>query len=554
MADVALQGHDLRDDRKLAGATYTPADLAAAVARRLTLAFFQKGKYVRRIRVLDPGVGDGALLHAVLSALDPALHEALEVVGVDISCQALSAAQCSLMEAYPDISFNFIQQDFLAFYEEVKCRDEWFDLVISNPPYVRVQALPEHTKVRAREMFGLTGRMDLSYAFVMAIKGLLSEKGAAAIITSNRILKTEAACSVRKSLEGQVREVWDLGDTNLFDAAVLPCVLFLEGSRAGLVGEAVFRSAYRMTGEAPKDALAAASVCDVLLSPGHWDIPGSGPIEIKLGYLSVDAGWRLGSEQEDEFARRVSEATWATFADVSKICVGIKSTADKVFISKDWEAPVPELLRPLLTHHVSGRFCAASPADRRVLYPYESHEGCRRAVNLDLFPLSKAHLLRHRERLAGRSYLQQAGREWFEIWVPHDPEGWRNRKIVFRDIAERPTFWMDETGAVVNGDCYWIKMNDDIDEDIAWLMLSVANSKTIETYYDIVLGERIYAGRRRFMSRHVRRFPLPDPSLEASQQAALLARKLARDDLDQTTRKNLEQENDRLVSAAFKLT
>ena len=29
-------------------------------------------------------------------------------------------------------------------------------------------------------------------------------------------------------------------------------------------------------------------------------------------------------------------------------------------------------------------------------------------------------------------------------------------KIIFRDIVEHPTFWLDIDGTVVNGDCYWI--------------------------------------------------------------------------------------------------
>ena len=38
------------------------------------------------------------------------------------------------------------------------------------------------------------------------------------------------------------------------------------------------------------------------------------------------------------------------------------------------------------------------------------------------------------------------------IWVPQNPEAWAGPKLIFPDIAEKPTFCMDLGGAVVNGD------------------------------------------------------------------------------------------------------
>ena len=34
-------------------------------------------------------------------------------------------------------------------------------------------------------------------------------------------------------------------------------------------------------------------------------------------------------------------------------------------------------------------------------------------------------------------------------------------------MSEQPQFWIDETGAVVNGDRYWIDIYPDVMEDIA---------------------------------------------------------------------------------------
>lgn len=108
-----------------------------------------------------------------------------------------------------------------------------------------------------------------------------------------------------------------------------------------------------------------------------------------------------------------------------------------------------------------------------------------------------------------------SGRKWFELWVPQSPEMWALPKVVFRDIAEKPTFWMDMDGTVVNGDCYWIAQ-DSADSEMLWLLLAVANSRFIEDFYDHRFNNRLYAGRRRFMTQYVETFPLPDPGTALS--------------------------------------
>jgi hypothetical protein len=69
---------------------------------------------------------------------------------------------------------------------------------------------------------------------------------------------------------------------------------------------------------------------------------------------------------------------------------------------------------------------------------------------------------------------------------------------------------------VVNGDCYWISLADIGSEDIAYLMLAVANSKLGLRFYDEVCGNKLYSGRRRWMTQYVARLPMPDPRTQAA--------------------------------------
>jgi hypothetical protein len=112
----------------------------------------------------------------------------------------------------------------------------------------------------------------------------------------------------------------------------------------------------------------------------------------------------------------------------------------------------------------------------------------------------------------------ESGRPWYEIWVPHHPEDWSRPKIVFPDIAEHGLFCLDESGAIVNGDCYWITLRPDAHVDYFLLMLAVANSTLITRYYDVVFHNKLYSGRRRFMTQYVNQFPLPDRTSSVAQK------------------------------------
>jgi adenine-specific DNA-methyltransferase len=549
---LEILGHKDREDRKTRGATYTPKSLAKAVASNL-LQVRQEFPKERTLRILDPGAGDGALIKALLNALDPDLLRDATVTVVDISTPAVENMKRDLLSRFPQVTFHFLTQDFFQFYEDSRSKSRTFDVIIANPPYVRSQEMDASLRGHIKEAFSLAGRADLSFAFTLGISNLLAPDGIAAVITSNKLLTTSAGRSARDALEKSVdvAEVWDLGDTRLFDAAVLPCVLFIKGAVGSPSQETVFRSMYRSQAEVSSEAAMDAS--SAILKEGCWRLLDGSTVEVRCGCMSRDEGWRISERDDQKWADQVRSASWSTFGDIAHVRVGIKTTADKVFISKDWQMPRPELLQPLITHHVAGRFKPSKDAARSVIYPYFVENGRRTAVDLESYPNTQAHFESHRQRLEGREYLKKSGREWFEIWVPHHPDDWSGIKVVFRDIAERPTFWMDATGSVVNGDCYWIKVRPGVDEDILWLMLAVANSSLTQKYYDVVLGERLYAGRRRFMTRHVCKFPLPDPELEASIEAAAVAKRLAEEDVTDVDRAGLEARLDALITLAFGL-
>ena len=516
-------------EEKAGGITYTPKILADFVADQIVQT---AGRHPtdRLFRILDPAVGHGELLVSLLEHLADQTGIKIEVHGFETNPKALETAKKRLKQEFSDVPLHLELNNFLEFvldrfgtgtYGNLFCQaaPEAYDLIIANPPYVRTQIMgASQARLLARQ-FGLTGRVDLYYAFILAMSQVLKCQGVAGIIVSNRFMTTRSGASVRQALleRFDIRHVWDLGDTKLFDAAVLPAVLLVEGKNGREVKTPAFTSIYQTTDPATETANDPISA---LYGNGVVQVTDGRHFHVQHGTLdtsgTLEGVWRIATDAVDAWLATVQARSWGTFRDIGKVRVGVKTCADKVFIRSDWQdmpaADRPELLKSLTTHHVARRF-KATPPDRpcRILYPHEVVEGRRRAVHLARYPRSQAYFETHRPALEGRKYVIEAGREWYEIWVPQNPDAWDQPKLVFRDIAEEPTFWIDLDGSIVNGDCYWLISHMPGKTDLLWLAAAIGNSTFIERFYDLRFHNKLYAGRRRFITQYVEKFPVPDP-------------------------------------------
>lgn len=487
------------EQRKLLGARYTPERLADFVASKI--CEFDLGA---NPRILDPAVGDGELLAAIFRA------RKCEVFGFDVNQQAVDFSFGRLEGEFPGQKIHIANRDFLEMALKGGIK---YDAVIANPPYVRTHVMGAKRSQELAKRFGLTGRIDICFAFIEGIAAVLRHGGMAGIIISNRFMTTKAGKVVRRRIleNFDIIHVWDLGDTKIFDAAVLPAVLLLRRKDGQPSETAKFSCIYSATGT---PVSTADDAVDALSKTGLVSV-GETVFSVQHGLLDhspgTDGVWRIATVLGDEWLAKVRSNTFCTFGDIGKIRVGVKTTADKVFIPKEWPAGTrPELLRPLVTHTIARRY-KSHPSTREILYTHEVRDGKTVAVCLNEWPETEKYLISHRKSLESRKYVIDAGRKWFEIWVSQNPAAWGQPKLVFPDISEKPIFWMSLENEVVNGDCYWLAVSPE-KLDLLWLALAVANSTFIEEFYDRAFNNKLYAGRRRFMSQYVEKFPLPAPN------------------------------------------
>ena len=516
---------------KANGVVYTPMEMAEYVANQILRYSTIDLEKADEIDVLDPAVGEGELLVAMIKAIKDKA-KAIRVVGFEMDAAVGLETEAKLQEMFPEVKINIKIGDFISALD--KGEVGLFDFVIANPPYVRTQIMGSQRAQQIAEKLSLTGRIDIYYAFLVCTKDVLKPAGVAGYITSNKFMTIKAGNAVRNYMiqNYHLYHITDLGDTKLFNASVLPCIMVFSLGNTTPDEVVKFSSVYES-----KDTSSAKmipGIFDAIDESGFYMIPDKRTYRFQQGKMhsvDIDSLWTIESDENQEWLSRVEANTWLHFSQIGKIRVGIKTTADNVFIGDNWsgENENLELLRPLITHRNAGQIIPNNSDQWKVLYTHTSVNGKKVAVNIEDYPKSKLYLESHYEQLSSREYVKKANRNWYEIWVPQNPDSWAHKKIVFRDISERPEFWFDESGAVVNGDCYWIDIFPEVLEDVIYLALAVANSRFIEKYYDIKFNTKLYSGKRRYQTQYVDSFPIPYYDLDLAKKAINIVKEILRD-------------------------
>ena len=527
---------------KSTGATFTPKDLADYLSGKI-LSYVDN----QNITVLDPACGDGELLLSIGESLSNRNID-FTLNGYDLSDDYLNLAKERLFQYRTNLkNGDFLElvdieknQLALDFFKKNASLNEFADIVIANPPYVRTQILGSKQAQLLAQKFNLKGRVDLYYPFLLAMTASLKVDGIIGVITSNRYLSTKSGESVRKYLNEnyEIIEIIDLGDTKLFDAAVLPAIFIgRKKKNADIVSKpAKFIKIYEELNGYKGELKPASNIYDALKNSesGYFSIntkkykKSNG---ILMCHITKGHSWELLSENETSWVNSIDKNASCLVSDLFKVRVGIKTTADKVFIRNDWdnlgvEKPEDILLKNLISQENIDKWQTTAKVTLQILYTHYAKDGKKATIDIEQFPNAKRYFKKFEDQLKERKYLIDAGRKWFEIWVPHNPTFWNLPKLVFPDISLSPRFYFDEGGKLVNGNCYWIVAEKKEDIEKLLLIQGVANSKLMTKYHDLVFNNRLYSGRRRYFTQYVEKYPLPSSDSSIAKEIIQIVREL----------------------------
>ncbi len=556
---------------KNSGSTFTPTELADFLASKIFDEL--NDRFKSSYTILDPACGEGELLTSIakkFQSQDTAIN--IDIKGFDTNIDYIVSAKSNLKE-FRSYSVDIQNQDFLettGACEEpldlfsTKIESEYADIVIANPPYVRTQILGSEKAQQIAKRFNLKGRVDLYYPFLIAMTNVLKKGGLLGVITSNRYLFTKSGETIRKFLleNYDLLEVIDLGDTKIFDAAVLPAIFIgrKKTSKRQLSEPCRFAKIYEELNGLGKQSIQSNSLFDVLNSQesGNY-LVNEKKYNLNIGLLKHTSNkadiWQMTNNNENDWIEKIKSNTSFLIGDRLNVRIGVKSCADKVFIKESWDKetyrPEDVLFKKLISQENIQRWCFSAENDLKILYPHYSENGKRLVIDLNDYPNAKAYFETHKEQLSGRKYLMDAGRNWYEMWVPQNPAFWILPKLVFPDISVDARFYYDENGSIVNGNCYWIVAQSDQEKELLFLIQGIANSDLMSRYHDLCFNNKLYSGRRRYFSQYIEKYPIPNPKSECSKQIIEIVKQLNELSAQNKNVSELEAELNIYVEKAF---
>jgi adenine-specific DNA-methyltransferase len=410
-------------------------------------------------RVLDPGSGAGAFIEGILRWCAKHDRPLPHITGVESDSRHLAVLHQKFGH---NPAVEILDADFLLSERRT------YDFVVGNPPYVAITGLSQTEKERYRARFTTArGRFDLYMLFFEQAVAGLAPGGRLVFITPEKYLYVDSAGPLRRLLARHHVEAIDLVPEDTF---------------GDLVTYPTITSIHNTPPEKTRVTRRDGSSVEISLPQGE----GS--------WLPV-----LG--------RSINQEGRMTLGDACvRISCGVATGADRVFVF-----PVKRLapeLWPFARPTIAGRQLVPGSAEvpRRhvMLIPYDEHG--RLIPHEDLGELG--HYLAQdaiREQLIARTCVRH--KPWYAFHETPALPDILQPKILFKDIAETPHFWVDWTGDVVpRHSVYYLVPPDG---HALMVLLNYLESSSAHEWIRENC-QRAAKGYLRLQSRVLQRMPLPD--------------------------------------------
>ena len=392
-----------------------------------------------------------------------------------------------------------------------------YDFVVGNPPYVRVQNIPEEQRNLYRRLYECAiGKFDLYVIFIERGIKWLSPQGKLGYIVSNLFMTRDYGKKLREFIlaNTSILQLIDFGDTGVFvDVTNYPCIIILDKNRIS----APVKCVTVLKGKENLISEIKSKITEKYYRNDYYEV-----FEVNPTLLSSDI-WLLAPENVITVLNKISEHGTCLLAGLREtIFEGFITGANEVYFVTSKEINKFKLEKELLKPVPKGedvRRWRIIWKDRWVIYPHKKKGDKVIAVDLDEYPNVKEYMLKHKSILRKRSYLIDAGRKWYEIWNPRDPTNFEQPKIITPNLSKNNNFAFDEEGKYyLDHDCYGIILKNKSKEHYLYV-LALLNSKVLEFYLKRISP---YASGKyyRYMTGYLEKLPIKLPETEDEKKIA----------------------------------
>ena len=580
--------------RKKTGSERTPNEIV-----RYMLDLIQYDKTTaRNSTIIDPACGTGTFTNQIIRRFIESLDAEYEVSFVKnalINKKQIRAYDTKPSNVYVTkvgMIFQLMEAELIVDMNEVlefmnnlpvycgdflRCEDK-ADFVVGNPPYIRLQNLSKENRKFIKENFvSATGRFDIYTCFLEKSDDILNENGKMCLITSNKYLTANYGVGIRKyfSEKHHVKKVVDLFDTKFFGAAVLPAIIMCQNNTEDVETQYVGIKTSQMN---PDCSLSGADELFDFIE-NHVDggksyvqYKNNTIFEIACSKVVIPSGgktWNFSSSEENTVKDKMDAKRKYTLGEILDVSVGIKTTADKVFVQPMTKEFVSEncfesqVIYPLIQSFNVDKWkisWGSNKKDRYILYPHREERDGMKAIPLEEIPNAGVYLKKYSNVLMRREYLANAiSRQWYECWVPQKLSKFKQRKLITRDIVSSNSFALDEEGRLCQGNTFFLTKKEGefsqayvslTEHQYFCFLLGILNSSAME-YYQKMISGCLYAKKYRYTTSNLNRWPIPQidvaVALEISEYVEMIIQQ-------ESCREDLEKKIDKAIYSAFQFT
>lgn len=605
-ADTDYKLIEKKKHRKEQGIYYTPKFVTNYIVKETVGRFIKENEHanynkILNMKILDPACGSGSFLiraydellnyHAKVRGKATAKLEQADrmpiltgnIFGVDLDQQAVEFARLNLLlrglakrDHLPPLTNNIRQGNSLISGTEEELKgyfgDNWeeknrfnweqefkdimanggFDVVIGNPPYVRIQSLPRDEANYFRSHFkSAYGSFDLYVLFIEQAIKLLKDGGKLGLITSGKFLKSDYGKKIQQIINEQctIENIIDLSVQQVFaEATTYPIIIILQKGATKKLLNYIF---------IPNDSLQPPDIATIQ--------------PVTAGQDAITKGiWPL-SAKDDKLLDKLAQKALTLGEITDRIFQGLKTSADDIYslklisesdeyvtaFSKSLQTRIElekTLTKPLIKTGQMKRYYIEKP-ELIIIFPYLNGEPLAPAELATKYPKTWRYFNDNITALKKREHgIFQDKEQWYQYGRNQALMIINSSKIITPDFAPSARYSFDATGEYFfNGGTaggYGIIPAKGIN---SLFMLGLLNSKVL----DWVLQKKsanFQGGWFSFESRFIRPLPIrridfnnPTEKKMHDDVVALVERMLELNKRLAPIRKEYSHEHDELV-------
>ena len=382
-----------------------------------------------------------------------------------------------------------IQGDFLLIGKQ-----ENYDYVVGNPPYLRQEAIPEpllkEYRLRYRTMYD---RADVYIPFIESSLNLLNPRGTLGFICSDRWMKNRYGGPLREFISNgfNLKAYIDMVETDAFhtEVSVYPAITIISREKQGPT----------RIGHRPKvDKNILKSLSKEILSQ---KISSNEKVKEVVGIVNANEPWLLESTDQFNLLRKI-EDVYPTLEEAGcKVGIGVATGADKIYIQDFNELNIEEDRKIPLVTTKDIQTGETNWHGQCVINTFNDDGGL---VDLEDYPKLSRFLSLHEESIRKRHIARRNPDNWFRTIDRVSPDLTTKEKLLIPDIKGEAHIVYESGKYYPHHNLYYVISEEWNIRALQAVLLSNIAKLFIGTY-----STKIRGGYLRFQAQYLRRIRIP---------------------------------------------